>query len=110
MSTNNPQTRSFLAVCRVILGIGLLNFAIFVAGALYLGGDAVNGKIEGGHYYLFGVARGTGMKGYTEVSQAVFDYSRWHAYSVFVTWPLALLAAIAENRSKKRVSGHDPLP
>lgn len=110
MNTNDPQTRAFLVVCRVILAIGFLNFAIFVAFALYLGGDAVNGKAEGGHYYLFGVASGTGVKGYTEVSQAVFDYSRWHVYSVFVTWPLALLAAIVENRVKKGVSEPDPLP
>jgi hypothetical protein len=88
--------------CRVVVIGGLLNFAIFVAIACYLGGDAVNGKFEDGRYYLFGVRTASGHKVYTEVSQAVFDYSRWHVYSLFITWPFVMLAAFAQNRMSKR--------
>jgi hypothetical protein len=82
--------------CGVLIAIGLLNFLLFLAGALYLGGDAWNGKIEGGHYYVWGYHHGT--KGYKEVSQRAFEYSRWHVYSVMVTWPLAIVAGLVSAR------------
>jgi hypothetical protein len=67
--------------------LALVNFFAFALVALYLGGDAVNGKIADGHYYL-------GSHGhYTEVSAGVFTYSRLHTYSVFVTHSLAFLGA-----------------
>jgi hypothetical protein len=80
----------------VFMLIGLLNFALFMAGTVYFGGDAWNGKIEGGTHFLWGYYNGT--KGYHEVSKAVFDYSRWHVYSMMVTWPLMLLAGFASER------------
>jgi len=98
-----PQSSSFLKVCNLTIAVGVLNFLIFVAGAAYLGGDAVNGKVEDGRYYLFGVRTESGRKVYTEVSEPVFSYSRWHVYSNFVTWPLVMAAAFASNRYKKRL-------
>jgi hypothetical protein len=99
---NGAWASRFKIACRAILVIGFLNFAVFVAIAYYLGGDAVNGKVEGGRYYLFGVRTESGRKVYTEVSEPVFTYSRWHVYSNFVTWPLVMAAAIASNRAWKR--------
>jgi hypothetical protein len=32
-------------VCAVVVVVGFLNFFVFVAVAIYLGGDAVNGKV-----------------------------------------------------------------
>src|SRR5882724_6299776 len=95
-----PKSSSFLKACRLVIALGVLNFLIFVAGAMYLGGDAVNGKVEDGRYYLFGVRTESGHKVYTEVSEPVFTYSRWHVYSIFVTWPLVMVAAFASNRYK----------
>jgi hypothetical protein len=103
--SDQPKNSSFLRTCNMVIAVGLLNFLIFVAGAIYLGGDAVNGKIEGGRYYLFGVRSESGRKVYTEVSKPVFTYSRWHVYSIFVTWPLVMVAGFASNRYKKRLSG-----
>jgi hypothetical protein len=40
----------------------------------------VNGKVDAGHYYLFGVRTEYGHKVYTEVSERVFNYSKWHVY------------------------------
>jgi hypothetical protein len=76
--------------------VGLLDFLLFLAGAFYFGGDAWNGKAEAGRYFLWGYHNGT--KGYIEVSRAVFDYSKWHVYSVMVTWTLMLLAGFASSR------------
>jgi hypothetical protein len=87
---------------QVFAVITVINFLIFVALAWYLGGDAVNGKVEGGHYYLFGVRADNGRKGYTEVSEAVFTYSKWHVYSIFLTWPLSMAGGIVSHVLKRR--------
>ena len=50
-----------------------VNFAVFLAVNVSIGGDALNGKTAGGHYYLNNHGR------YTEVSHAVFVYSACHA-------------------------------
>jgi hypothetical protein len=87
-------------LCAIVMVVCFSNFLLFLAGTFYLGGDAVNGKVDGGRYYLWGVHGGT--KGYTEVSQAVFNYSRWHVYTLMVTWPLMILAALACERIGRR--------
>lgn len=58
--------------------LGFLNGILFIVISLFIGGDAVNGKVEAGHYYLFGYSVKTGVKGYTEVSKDLFNYSRSH--------------------------------
>ena len=100
MSTKAKRLLSKLAA--VVTVIGLLDFVSFLIGVSYLGGDAVNGKIDGGRYYLYGPYHG--MKGYHAVSQAVFDYSRWHAYSLMIIWPLMIVLSIAAERASKRVN------
>jgi hypothetical protein len=102
---DRPKKSFFLKMCNLVIVVGILNFLIFLAGAIYLGGDAVNGKVEGGRYYLLGVRAEAGRKVYTEVSEPVFTYSKWHVYSVFVTWPLVMAAGFASKGYKKRLSG-----
>jgi hypothetical protein len=80
----------------------ILNFLVFVGLTLHFGGDAVNGKIEADHYYLWGYNAHTGKKGYTEVSPAIFQYSTWHVYSIFITWPLMLAGGIALGNTRRR--------
>ena len=64
----------------------IINFLVFVGVAKKLGGDAINGKIEGGRYFLASHGH------FTEVSANVFAYSRVHATSLVVTVPMGLLA------------------
>ena len=75
------------SACKIIFLLALLNFGLFIVNAMFLGGDALNGKVEGGRYFLsnHGV--------YTEVNYFVFTYSKLHAISLFITHPLAILAA-----------------
>jgi hypothetical protein len=94
--------RSLSKLSAVVTVVGLLDFISFLIGASFLGGDAVNGKIDGGRYYLYGPYHG--MKGYHEVSHAVFDYSRWHAYSLMILWPLMIVLSIAAERAAKRLN------
>jgi hypothetical protein len=49
------------------------NFFAFIVGSLYLGGDALNGYVKAGHYFL--CAHGS----CTEVAQSIWQYSYWHA-------------------------------
>jgi hypothetical protein len=44
------------------------------------------------------------MKAYHEVSQAVFDYGRWHAYSLMIIWPMMIVLGIVAKRAEKRVN------
>ena len=78
-----------------IVLLAVINFLAYVLISLHLGGDAVNGKIDSGHYYL-------GSHGhYTEVSQRVFTYSRWHTYAVWFTHGLAFITASALTLRRK---------
>lgn len=67
--------------------IALINFAIFVMVAVNIGGDAISGKVENGRYYLSNHGK------LTEVSPAVWQYSKIHAISVWITHPLGLAGA-----------------
>ena len=88
-----PKTQ--LRTCVALFALCLTNFAVFFVLAVYLGGDAVNGKIVGGHYFLMSHGR------YTEVSAGIFNYSRWHVYSTWVTHPLAFAAGYWYWRIKR---------
>ena len=67
--------------------LALINFFSFIFIDLYLGGDAVNGYVRDGHYFL--CSHGY----YTEVSRAIWTYSYWHAMSVFVTHGMVFVSA-----------------
>jgi hypothetical protein len=84
----------------VVTAVALLDFVSYLIATSYLGGDAVNGKIEGGRYYLWGLYHGT--KTYHEVSQAVFTFSRLHTYSLFILWPLMFALIVASKRVARR--------
>jgi hypothetical protein len=101
----------FEKVCAVVVVVGMLNFVVFVCAAIYLGGDAVNGKVENARYYLFGVRGESGHRVYTEVSKSVFTYSKWHVYSLVLTWPLTIAAGCyGWNLLKKRIPSLSRLP
>jgi hypothetical protein len=82
----SSTTKSIILVCKIVFGLCALNFAAFMLGAAYLGGDALKGGIRDGRYLL--MSHGT----YTAVSREVFEYSRLHALSIEVTHPLAFAA------------------
>ena len=75
------------AFAYALIIVGILNFLVYFFVAASIGGDAINGKIEGGKYYLEHHGR------FTEVSRSVFEYSRFHTYSVWVTFPLVIFGA-----------------
>ena len=84
--------------------LALVNFFAFFFIDLYLGGDALNGYARDGHYFLCSHGR------YTEVSDAVWTYSRWHAISVIVTHAsVFVLAAIFLNTGDMALEKKTPM-
>ena len=71
----------YLATALIV--IGFANFFWFIAESMSMG-DASQGKIVEGHYFL-------GNKGtYTEVDEAAWAWSQFHGTSIFITHPLAM--------------------
>jgi hypothetical protein len=67
----------------IVFVFAVVNFVAFLIGSAKLGGDAVNGKMEDGRYYVADHGK------LTEVTHAAFTYSRIHCYTLFITHPLA---------------------
>ncbi|MFJ3011293.1 hypothetical protein [Pseudomonas fluorescens] len=55
------------------LVLGMLNFFTFIAISKYIGGDALNGYIQAGKYFV--CAHGSCV----QVSPETWQYSYWHA-------------------------------
>jgi len=83
---------------RKFAALAAVNFVAFVAITFYLGGDALNGHVQSGHYFLGLHSNGP----FTEVSRAVFVYSAWHALSVIASMGFIL---IAESWRRLRAKG-----
>ena len=81
---------------RAIWIVAIVNFLSFWVIAVLCGGDAVNGKEEGGRFFLMSHGH------YTEVTKSFFEYSRIHTYSLWLTHPLALIGAfwVASRRKE----------
>lgn len=80
----------------IVAVVCLANFAAFFIAAVVLGGDAINGRAEGGRCFLASHGK------LTEVSREIYVYSRYHAISLWITHPLAFLAAWRAKAAKER--------
>lgn len=76
-------------LCTTGLLVAMVNFAIFYWVAARIGGDALHGYAKDGRYFL---ARSQGPV--TEVSRAVYTYSKWHTTSVLVTHPIGIVCFV----------------
>jgi len=75
-------------ILRAIIFTALLNFSAFWYGSLILGGAAANGKEDGGRFFVGAYGE------YTEVTEGVYRYSRFHLLSVLVTNSLCMVAGL----------------
>jgi hypothetical protein len=80
----------------VLGGVALANFLIFVAITLFIGGDAINGQITGGHYYLSDHGK------LTEVSQPIYIYSYIHAASTIILMLSAVLLSLWKTYIRRK--------
>jgi hypothetical protein len=81
-------------VAAIWQGVCLLNFAAYVITAIILGGDAWNGRIRDGHYYLAWHGR------LMEVSRAVFEFSWWHTFALWTIWAIMAVLGVLERTSR----------
>jgi hypothetical protein len=82
----------------VFIGLSFVNFRAFGQMSRTIGGDAMNGYAAGGHYFVNSHGR------YTEVSEAVYNYNWWHALSIMISIPLAMLAGYIFIRLNRKSS------
>jgi len=90
-----PAIRYF---ANALFVIGIVNFVSFFIVALCIGGDAVGNPPQDGRYYVSEHGRRT------EVSRSVYEYSLFHAHSVWGTHALIALAAYiwyCEDRKRR---------
>jgi hypothetical protein len=71
-------------LCRIAIGLGVTNYLVYAASTVIAGGDVLHGHVAQGHFFA---ASGNG---FVEVSRTMFEFCRWHAYSLLVTFPLVL--------------------
>jgi hypothetical protein len=79
--------------------IGIFNFFLFAAVSIVIGGDALNGGLENGQYYLGGGGH------HTPVPYLVFLFSQVHAYSVLVSWPAIIVLSLVSWATWPQESG-----
>jgi hypothetical protein len=69
---------------KIAIGLGVTNYLVYTVLTVIAGGDALHGHVAQGHY--FAAAGG----GFVEVGRALYEFCRWHAYSLLVTFPMVL--------------------
>jgi hypothetical protein len=79
----------------------LLNFTAFFVVAVLVG-DALNGYVDNGHYYLWNKFRRPDV--YFEVSRAVYTYLWWLATSALVSFPLVAVSSAMLSDSPPTVA------
>jgi hypothetical protein len=79
-------------ICLALVVVAVVNFISYSVVGAMIGGEALNGKSDGGHYFLFDHGK------LTEVSHAVFIYSWIHGASMFVTQVVGALALLTAWR------------
>ena len=87
---------------RVIFIGGLLNFVALLMISMWVGGDAVQGKVEDGRYFVAEEGR------YHEVSATFYRLNQLHVISIFLTVPLAGLVTWRGERRGKRALNREP--
>jgi hypothetical protein len=82
--------------------LGMLNFFAFFVHAAVLGGDAVSGKYDNGHFYVKNHGK------YTEVTETQFDNSRRHLHSMIATHVGAAFGALLMWLGPSSATWRDP--
>ena len=73
----------------IVVGACVLNFIVYLAGTIVLGGDALNhGSVSNGHFYIKSHGRTK------EVTEDLFEYSRWQASTLKIMQPVFLSAFV----------------
>ncbi len=92
----NRRTRNL--ICIWIIFLGLANFICYTISYSYIGGDAQNGHIEDGRYYVRGHFIRDIHGRDTEVSRGVWIYSAIHSITIWPTIAMVVLSTLVMAR------------
>jgi hypothetical protein len=85
----NPVFKLLSLLLMIIVGACVLNFIVYLAGTIVLGGDALNhGSVSNGQFYIKSHGRTK------EVTEGLFEYSRWQASTLKITQSIFVAACI----------------
>ena len=85
-------------ICIWIIFGGLANFIVYTVAYSYIGGDARNGQVRSGKYYVGGHFI-HGLDGqFAEVPKGVWIYSYLHSISIWPTIAAVLLSTLVMAR------------
>lgn len=92
------KRRSRNLICIWIIVLGLANFVAYTIAYSYIGGDAQNGQIRDGKYYVAGhfIHELEGRR--CEVPRGVWIYSYLHSISIWPTVAALLLSTLTLAR------------
>jgi len=77
--------KTFYKVCKIVFLVSIINIALLFIIEPIIGGNALNGKIEGSHYYFSNNGQ------FTEVNYFVFWFSELQNYSVCISVVLIII-------------------
>jgi hypothetical protein len=86
----------------ILFLVGVLNFMIFMAFCMNIGGSAGNGEIRDGRYFVNEHGRDH------EVTARTFELNQIHGRSLFITHPMAFLGVLILATSSSK--GHHAKP
>jgi hypothetical protein len=86
---------------RILFVVTVINFGVWGIVNSVIHGDAFNGKLEHGKYYVAAKGR------YTEVSRSVYLYSYIHTCTNFILFPATILSGLLDLRTNARKRKRD---
>ncbi len=81
-------------ICLWIIFLGMVNFVVYTITYSYIGGDAKNGEIKNGKYYVRGHFLRFPEGRNTEVSREVWIYSYLHSISIWPTVAAVIISTL----------------
>lgn len=88
----NRRTRNLLCIWIIFIGLG--NFLTYTIMYAYIGGDAANGQIVDGRYFVRGHFMHSLTGKESEVTRGVWIYSYLHSISIWLTVGAILLSML----------------
>lgn len=86
---------------RYVSWTGVLYVVTWFAMTMVLGGDAVQGKVEGGRHFLGHRTRHSDVVIYTEVPIGTYHLMWWMDVGVMVAFPTCLIALLLLRRAAR---------
>ena len=84
----HSRNRKLRTIVYGLAVVALLSFYTFINDTTRLGGDAMTGRVENGHYYV------GNPRGFTEVTLAEYRTNKILAVTLLVIWPVTIIALL----------------